>query len=243
MDKEFEKKYHKEEKNNWWFKARRHIILQILDEHCSSRQTSILDVGCSGGALLKDLTVKGYENSLGADISQLAVELCQQQGLKVDLMDGSSLSFEHNRFDVLIASDILEHVENDGAALKSWYDVLKPGGLLIIFVPAFMFLWSNHDEVNHHFRRYSSKGLINLLVSHNFLIIKKGYWNFMLFFPVALTVWLEKYLFKNRKQDRLYHINPWLNRFLLVISKFENQLIKLFNFPFGMSIFIIARKK
>src|SRR5207253_9325776 len=117
----------------------------------------ILDIGCAGGPLLLDLKNAGFYNLYGVDVSEKAAEVCKQRGLEnVYVMDGHNPEFEENSFDVIIASDSLEHLQDDMLALKNWNRLLKPGGELYVFVPAFMYLWSKHDVVNQHFRRYTA---------------------------------------------------------------------------------------
>ena len=175
MDKAYEEKYHQIEEWNWWFIARRKAILSLLKN--TDKKSKILDIGCAGGPLLNDLKNQGFENASGADFSAEAVAKCKQRGLQAYQMDAHNLQFEPNNFDLLIASDSLEHLEFDEKALKNWYNILKPGGRILVFVPAYMFLWSEHDTVNHHFRRYTKTELTKKMQQAGFTVKRSCYWN------------------------------------------------------------------
>ena len=244
MDKDYEEKYHQIEEYNWWFVSRRKSILSLL--RSTNKKSKILDIGCAGGPLLNDLKKLGFENASGADFSAEAVAKCKQRGLQAYQMDAHNLQFEPNSFDVLIASDSLEHLEHDTKALENWYSVLKPGGKILVFVPAYMFLWSEHDAVNLHFRRYTKSNLTQKIEQVGFVITRKGYWNFALFFPTALFRFLQG--LKNRispskkAKDQLSGFNSLSNKILIEWMNLENKIFKNTSFPCGVSVFVEAVK-
>ena len=185
MEENYERAYHSLEGIHWWFVARRDIIIKIIESLIKShdKNIKILDIGCSGGQLLSSLYKKGFTNLWGIDISKNAIQHCIRKNLNnVYLMDCSELSFKNSEFDIIIASDVLEHVRDDEKAICEWQRVLKKDGFIICFVPAFPFLWSYHDIVNKHFRRYTSKNLSSLFNKNEFKIIRLSYWNILLFF-------------------------------------------------------------
>ena len=110
-----------------------------------------------------------------------------------------------------------------------------------ISVPAFKFLWSYHDDINHHYRRYSKLELIKKLKKTGFKIEKISYWNFILFLPLCLIKSLTKAKPKNKNQ--IFKLNPQINKILENLLKIENKLLKKINMPFGISLFAVARKK
>ncbi|MDR9410892.1 MAG: class I SAM-dependent methyltransferase [Balneolaceae bacterium] len=159
MDPLYEEKYHERERNYWWFKARREAIYKLLNFYNIKYNSKILDIGCSSGLLLEELYQHGYpkNNLYGIDISKDAVNIAKSNGFEnVQIMDGSELTFKNESMDVIISSDSLEHIKWDKTALKQWHQCLRPGGMLVVFVPAFNCLWSEHDEIN-------SRSLIVLL--------------------------------------------------------------------------------
>lgn len=243
MDKLFEAKYHELEESHWWFQARRDMIVQLLRGF--DKDVSILDVGCSGGALIQFLKKKGYSHIVGIDASEEAIARCREKGLlETFARKAQSLQLDHKPFDVIIASDILEHIQDDAHALAEWSRFLKPKGVLIVFVPAFAFLWSGHDAANHHYRRYTKKILIPLLKKENFVVQHSSYWNFFLFFPTAIVRLLLRLRpqLGQKSEDQLHRVNPFLNTALTLWLKCENRLLRWMNFPFGVSLFAVAYK-
>lgn len=243
MKEDFEKKYHDVETEHWWFKSRRKYLLDLLID--VPKDSKILDIGCSSGIFLKDLEKLGFKNQnlFGIDISEKAIQNCKTNGLQnVHVMDAQNIILEES-FDVIIASDCLEHLKDDKKALKNWKDLLNVGGTMYIFVPAFMSLWSYHDEINMHYRRYTQSELMTKLRVENLEIIKASYWNFFLFLPVFIFRTVSSIIQKNKSGESDITIgNRLINTFLLNLILFENKLLKYINFPFGVSTFCIVRK-
>jgi SAM-dependent methyltransferase len=244
MDQAYETKYHVQEDKHWWFKARRDIVLKLLQK--SDPNSKILEIGCSGGPLIQALNERGYQDVHGIDISRDAIDLCRLRNIhKVFVMDGSLPAFKDGHFDIVIASDVLEHIEDEEKALSEWNRILKPTGRLIVFVPAFELLWSKHDEANHHFRRYSKSELTRVLKKADFEITRSSYWNFLLFSPTSLVRLIQRICsnrWQNRRGDQLLEVNSILNEFLFNLIKAENVILRLVNFPVGVSIFATAAK-
>lgn len=242
MEKNFEKKYHEIEKSHFWFRSRRRYIRNLLRN--SSRNARILDIGCSSGILLDELREDGFytENLFGVDISKTAIENCKQHDLpNTFVMNGQCISL-NEKFDIIIASDCLEHIEDDVLALENWYKLLNPNGTIYIFVPAFMSLWSNHDKVNMHFRRYTLKDLKAKIEMANFEIDKSSYWNFFLFLPVYLMRRIKNLITSENDAGDLDELHA-ANTLLYLLLNTENKLLRWISFPFGISAFCIASKK
>jgi SAM-dependent methyltransferase len=241
MEVDFEKKYHEVESENWWFVSRRKYLLDLLKE--VSRDSKIIDIGCSSGIFLKDLELLGFktENLFGVDISEKAIENCRKNGIQnAFVMDAQNISLPE-KFDIIIASDCLEHLEDDTKAIQNWKELLKTDGKMYVFVPAFQSLWSAHDEVNRHFRRYTNKDLKSKLQNANLTILKSSYWNFSLFIPVYLFRKISTILPKNEKEEGQIVGNKLINTILLNLVLFENKLLNFVNFPFGVSTFCIVK--
>ena len=245
MDKNFELKYHELEEGNWWFKGRRDIIMKLMKKLNISSSQKILEIGCSGGAMIKRLDKAGFKDIVGIDISRDAINLCKKKGIKnVLVMDAKKTNFSDGQFDAIISSDILEHIEDDWAALKNWNRILKNNGKLVLFVPAFKSLWSEHDAINHHHRRYSKKELTTKLRKSGFYLERCSYWNFSLFIPVYLMRLLSNLKRKNHRSHNLHKFPSLFNKALILTLKAENWLIsKNVNFPWGISLFAVAYKK
>jgi len=243
MEKDFEKKYHDVETEHWWFKSRRKYLLDLLKD--APRNSKILDIGCSSGIFLKDLEALGFqtENLYGVDISDKAIANCKANGIaNAFVMDAQKITLDET-FDIIIASDCLEHLEDDRQAIKNWNSLLKVGGKMYVFVPAFKSLWSYHDVVNMHFRRYTNNELKSKLKAENLNIIKSSYWNFALFLPVYVFRRISALFQKNKTGESDISIgNSVVNSALLQLIVLENKLLKFVNFPFGVSTFCIAQR-
>lgn len=243
MKSDFEELYHQLEKKHFWFRARRKYILNQLDK--VDRNSKILDIGCSSGILLAELSQIGFklDNLFGIDISENAISNCQKTGLtNTFVMNAQNITLDQ-KFDIIIASDCLEHLEDDEKALKNWNNLLKPKGLAYIFVPAFMSLWSKHDEVNMHFRRYKRNELRNKLKNNYFDIIKSSFWNFSLFTPITIARFLSRFKLSKKNNTGDLDKLPIFNNLLFTLLNFENMLLKHINFPIGVSSYCIAIKK
>jgi SAM-dependent methyltransferase len=242
MEIDYEKKYHEVEKKNWWFVSRRKYLLDLLKD--KSTESKILDIGCSSGIFLNDLEQLGFknENLFGIDISEKAIQNCKNNGIQnAFVMDGQDIKLTE-KFDIIVASDCLEHLEDDIKAIQNWNDLLKEGGEMYVFVPAFQSLWSYHDEVNRHFRRYTKNELETKLSSSELTILKSSYWNFTLFLPVFIFRKFSSFLPKSKKEKGQILENECANRFLLYLILVENKMLNFINFPFGVSTFCIVKK-
>ncbi len=236
------KRYLRLEKNYWWFIARRNIILNLVEDSILDRTDKILEIGCSGGQMIRFLNQNGYNNVYGIDTSRNAIKECKMKGLKnVSVMDGTKPKFPDGEFDLIIASDVLEHMENNIHVLMEWNRILKSYGEMIIFVPAFNFLWSKHDETNNHYRRYSRKVLNRKLELTGFKIHRSSYWNFMLFFPIAIIRILQR-IFKSKAEHQLYEMNPLINKLFTYLMAVENKILTKLNFPVGISVFAHCKR-
>ncbi|OSZ78287.1 hypothetical protein CAP35_08500 [Chitinophagaceae bacterium IBVUCB1] len=248
MDKEYESLYHTEEETNWWFVSRRDMLLKYMDKYGIAKDAKILDIGCGGGTFTALLHDKGYTNLYALDYSPEAIEQVKKKGIpNAFVMDGHHPEFEENTFDLIIASDSLEHLEHDETALKNWHHVLKRGGKAFILVPAYNFLWSEHDDVNYHFRRYTKNGLANKVTQAGFSVLYKGYNYVLLFIPTAIVRIAQKLLKPKRKKEdadgQILLLPRWVNKLLTVFQIAENSLSKHISFPFGVSAVVIVSKQ
>jgi ubiquinone/menaquinone biosynthesis C-methylase UbiE len=218
----------------WWFKGRRKIVLSAMK---GIEARNILDVGCGTGG---NLTLfNGFV--VGLDISPQALELARKRKPDAVLCRGEAenLPFKDESFDLVLALDLLEHLPDDIKGLSEMYRVLKKGGNALITVPAYRFLWSEHDEALHHFRRYSKGELKGKMEKVGFKIKFLSHAIVLPFFPIALFRLLQRFTRKaNRKpKTSLIILPPLLNKILYRILLGEAKLIeKGISFPFGVSI-------
>lgn len=243
MNKDFYNTYFDLEKDNWWFRVRRNIIFKLFKEYNLGKENKILDYGCGSGFLVGQFQDKGY-NAYGVDISKEAVNFGTNKGIRnLFQQNGIKVNFPDNDFDVILAMDIIEHIEDDRSAIEEFKRLLKPGGHLIITAPAYQWLWGVQDEVAHHFRRYTMSGLTNTIKrSSNLKIVRKTYFNTFLFLPIAVVRVLSKrFNLKERESD--FDINSrFLNSIFYFIFNLETYFLKFFSFSFGVSILLVLKK-
>ncbi len=251
MDKQYEELYHNEEAANWWFVARRDMLHKLFRQYNIAKDAKILDIGCASATFLLELKELGYTNLYALDYSAEAIALAKKNGLENAYeMDGHYPDFEEGFFDVVVASDSLEHLEKDEVALANWHKVLKQDGKAFILVPAYNFLWSEHDEINYHFRRYTSKGLTQKAMQAGFSIIRNGYNYMMLFIPTAAFRLLQNLIKGKPKKGevsgddgQILILPQWIHKLLVTFQKLENSLSKIVRLPFGVTTFIVATKR
>lgn len=241
---EYDKMYHLEE-SNWWYASRRDLVLKmiaLIDNSLLEKPFKILDTGCGTGINLKYLQILG--DAYGLDISKDALRFSKSRGLS-SLICGSadSLPFKNDLFDLVLALDVIEHIDDDLSAVRELNRVLKPGGRLIITVPAFQFLWSGHDMAVHHRRRYTRSGILSILRLGGFENEKATYWNFFLFLPVATIRLLKRFHRSGDEMQTDLAELPWLiNGLLHGLIGIENLILEQIDLPLGVSVMCICRK-
>lgn len=247
MQEQFESHYHIIESSHWWFVARRQAVHDLMVKAHLGSTARILEIGCSGGLLMEQLRREGFGQVQGIDISEDAIELCGHKGLSAQVMDAQKLAFPDASFDFVIASDVLEHLADDIGALREWRRVLKPGGKLLVFVPAFMFLWTAHDVANNHYRRYRAPELNDRMRAAGFIIERTSYWLAFLF-PVIVLVRVVKLLLAGGKlpaeggHGDAFVPPRAINQTLLGLVRLENMLLRLgVNWPLGVSVMALVR--
>jgi SAM-dependent methyltransferase len=235
---------HEVEESHWFFVGRRRILARLLDESLGRLDSAqILDVGCGTGATMGFL--ERYGQVTGIDVSLKAVRYCQTQDRsRLCLADGAALPFEGESFDVVTALDLLEHLPQEGRGLREMWRVLKKGGRVVLFVPAFMFLWSDFDRFSGHYRRYTRDELRQRVEEAGFEVVRISYFNTLLF-PVVWGVRAVGNRLHGRRPVRSDLDLPRgvLNGLLTRIFSLEAGLIHRASLPFGVSLFCVARKR
>jgi SAM-dependent methyltransferase len=190
MDLTYEAKYYQLEEQHWWFASRCDAVYDLIRSLKLPTGAAILEISCSCGPLMQWLRKQGYTDVTGTDVSTSAIELAKACGVPhISVIDGAALEFEEARFDLIIASDVLEHIEDESNALREWTRVLQPNGHLLVFVLAHYYLWSKHNVVNHHFRRYSRTGLVAAISRAGLWPVRNSLWNAALYlFTAALRI-------------------------------------------------------
>lgn len=248
MNKQYVAHYGQLETTHWWFIVRQKILTQTVKKYISVQQIGklkFLNVGAAAGASSKWLSAFGTVISIEND--PLFFQCLKEQSVEVVNASVTALPFNKNEFDLVCAFDVIEHVADHEKALSELQRVCKPEGIICITVPAYQCLWSVHDEVNGHQRRYTMAPLKELLnTQKNNDIQYASYFNTILFIPIYLIRKLEK-LFRKKRQNEssdfeYYKTNSVVNKLFQVIFGIEFFLLKLFRLPFGVSIIMVIKK-
>jgi 2-polyprenyl-3-methyl-5-hydroxy-6-metoxy-1,4-benzoquinol methylase len=229
--------FHKkgQDENWWWEKARREIVQQCMKK-VITRDVNILEIGAGYGSMTGMLSNFGTVNAIEPYAD--AVSYLQAK-LKVKTYLGTFESFnETQRYDLITCFDVLEHIEDDKKALSKMAALVNDKGFLVLTVPAYKFLWNRHDEINHHYRRYSKKELLKK-IPRDLSIKKISYFNTLLF-PMAI---LDKLVLSKNKRSYSFNPNSVVNRILYRIFSAEKTILRFLNLPFGVSILLIAEKR
>ncbi len=242
-----------EEDNHWWFASRTRALNAVMRPILpKSPDFSLLDVGCGAGNMIHHLS--RYGRVKGLEIDERPVKMARQRGYDVDLFDATDpMPFEDNSFDAITALDVIEHNEDDMAILTDSYRILKPGGRIIITVPAFMWLWSHNDDINAHIRRYTAAELRQKLSQAGFTPGRITYNNFFVF-PLAAALLLLRRSSESKPELASHHLDeeeyqvemepasPPVNAVLTLVGQVEAGLIRYVNLPFGTSLIAVGQK-
>jgi SAM-dependent methyltransferase len=248
-----------EEDRHWWFATRTRAILAFLDRYVGAgRDLRVLDVGCGAANMAHHL--RHYGQVIGVDNNPRPLEIARQRGLEAYEGTADHLPFEDGSFDLVALLDTVEHVPAEDRVFEECRRVLcapqlgtgRPGGKLLITVPAFMFLWSHNDVINMHQRRYTAPELRAKLQRHGFNVLRISHNNSFLFLPSAALILLrrgraEPELASPHFDEDAYQVEmepapPLLNRVLTGVGKLEVALLRRINLPAGTSIIAIAEK-
>lgn len=230
------------EATHWWFTERRWLFGWLIGGFGLDRHARILDIGTSTGTNLRMLRELGFLHSEGLDASEEAVRWCAEKGYgKVSLGDVCELPFEDQTFDCVLATDIIEHVDDDAAALREICRVLKPGGQVLITVPAFMSLWGVQDIVGQHKRRYRASELRTRVEMAGLTTQRSFYFNYLLFLPILCVRRFVRCTHVKLESENQLN-SPLLNRVLRMIFHFDVWSARWLRPPFGVSFLLNAKR-
>jgi 2-polyprenyl-3-methyl-5-hydroxy-6-metoxy-1,4-benzoquinol methylase len=267
MDPNYSAYYRRLHENHWWFQMRARWVLQAIREIRSSlittsgeaasregtasavptnpkhkgvltSQVSILDVGCGDALFFDSLAEFGDVEGVETDRDIVNPANPHFQKIHIGPLDDSFQSGK--QYSLLLLLDVLEHIPDPAIALRRCVSLLKPGGTLIITVPAFNLVWTNHDVINHHVTRYRKSTLIPLLKQAGLKIEASSYW-FQWTFPVK---------FAERVVEKAFRIQPanppipppLINRALRGLCSLERSILGPLHPPFGTTLFVRCKK-
>lgn len=229
------------EDEHWWHQVLHHQVMRALEVLPAG--SHVLDAGCGTGGMLSRIRSQRPDlDTQGVDAAERAVWHCQARGLReVTLHEVEALPFADDTFDAVLSLDVLYHAQVDERrALAEMRRVLRPGGLLVMNLPAFECLRGSHDAAVCGVRRYRLCHVQRLLELHSMNIVMSHHWNAWMFLP--LLVWRRWSLLRPNKTSDLSLPPAWQGRLLSAVGKADAWLCRVLRIPFGSSLFVIAQK-
>lgn len=240
MEAKYYQKQHSCEGSHWWYLGRRQVIEKILECFTGGRSDRVLEVGCGSGGSLELLSGFGHELT-GVELEPSAAEDARQRGIGNVVLGklGDPLPEFEQQYGLVAMFDVLEHIEDDAQALQHTRQLVGSDGHLVITVPAYQFLWSVHDKVAHHYRRYSRRRLTELFEANGFKVEYCSYFNTLLF-PAAMLTLLASRFFAMSPDRAMRQPSGWINRLLARVFSLEARMLPRRLLPFGLSLVLVA---
>jgi SAM-dependent methyltransferase len=226
----------------WYYRALHHHVVRSLSQQLPRGAARVLDAGCGTGGLLRRLQAAQPGWLLtGLDFSPLACERARERtGGEVVQGSIAALPFPADQFDAVTSCDVVCQVTDPGQALREFHRCLRPGGTVVITLPAYQWLYSYHDRAVGNLRRYSRRELNALLAAAGFTVLRSTYWNTL---PFPLAVLRRKIFPPAAAQSDVAAFPPWLEAILNGLMALEQGwLAPGGRFPFGTSVLTVARK-
>lgn len=244
MDREFYATLAKDQAKHWWYRGRRANLEAVLSKYLRGKSNcSILEIGAGSGGNIEMLQKFGSIDAV--EMQDESREIIESNFPSVTVRNGAlpdAEVFANKSYDVIAMFDVLEHVEAERESLTAITSHIADDGLLIISVPAYKWLWSHHDEVAHHFRRYTKGRLQTALVDTGWDVQQVGYFNTLLF-PLAVAARMKD---KVSKSEALTGLRPPVapvNGLFYNIFSSERPIVRNGGFPFGLSVLAVAKLK
>ena len=242
----------------WWYVGMRLNLLKLLKRYWNWNETpqpNVLDAGCGTGAILQGLS-NGFGHQIpavkptGLDLSAEALGFSQKRGNNFPLVKGSitNLPFTNNSFDILISFDVLSYVKDPSPGFREISRVVKHGGLVILNLPAYQFLYSEHDLAVNTVKRFHKAEIASLLSESGLKPVRMSYLNTLLFPPAAIIRLGKKGILKTRRSKEVHsdltQPHPLVNNFLRWTMAREATILGKtnLNLPFGLSFIAVAQR-
>jgi SAM-dependent methyltransferase len=238
MDPSYAAVHAEEDRAHWWFQGRRAVILAEMARRLPAGGGRLAELGCGSGGMLEALARFG--GAVGVETDAGLGERARERGL--DVRPGSlpdDIPLEAGRWDAVCLFDVLEHVADEAGALRACRRLLAPGGRLFVTVPAYAWLWSRHDEILGHRRRYTAGSLRRAAEAGGFAVERLTYFNTLLAPPIIAARLARAAL--RRSDHDLQRPAPLVNRLLAACFAAEARLLRWTSAPFGISVLLVAR--
>jgi SAM-dependent methyltransferase len=228
------------DENHWWYRARRRIVAEMITQHIAKRPNlAIAEIGCGTGSNLPVLARFGQVTAVEPDADARAYAATRADATIMEGRLPDGLPLAENSLDLAVMLDVLEHVDDDVAALKAVAKKLKPDASFLLTVPAMPSLWSPHDEEHHHKRRYTAQTLRAAIETAGLKIEMMSYFNTLLLPMIAGVRWIKN--LTGSKEVDTGMPSTWLNKLLETIFAFERHLIGRLPLPLGVSLVVIVK--
>jgi SAM-dependent methyltransferase len=243
VEKTYELQTLQAEERHWWYRGRRRVLDRVISALGLPAGARILDAGCGSGRNMVELA--RYGRVSGVELSPLSVEVARGRGVG-QVVAGSitKMPLATDSFDLAVCLDVIEHLDDDRGALRELRRVVAPGGVLVVTVPAYQWLWSRHDTLNQHHRRYSRSTLLAAAADSGWCCERTTYFNSLLL-PVAIAL---RSLERVRAPSTESSVDLWvppgpLNRLLQQPMNLEAAIIRRngHSLPAGLSLLAVLR--
>lgn len=237
MESDYGSGYRRLYTGHWWWRAREAILRRTIARLSLRQGALILDFGCGDGLAFPMLREFGDVRGIEVDQGLLAADNPDRKLIRSDPLESGR--YDGERYDLVTALDAIEHIEDDAAAVARLYALLRPGGWLLLTVPACMSLWDEHDEINRHYRRYSRAALRRVL-PRGCEVLQLRFLFASLFPPKWLLAGLNR---GRRRKIQQHGIPPApINLLLAAWCRLEARLSERLPLPFGTSLLALVRR-
>ena len=227
------------DERHWWYRGRRRMLIALLEDRQLRSRARVLDAGCGSGRTLDELA--RYGSAQGVELNPLGLAAARQRGHRVEHAPVEAIPFGDASFDLVTCLDVIEHTDDDVAALRELRRVTRPGGHLVVSVPAHPRLWSRHDEVNGHRRRYTRRTLRAAAEAGGWSVERMTGFNVVYLAPAAL-VRIARREQREGGDSELELTPPSLDRALELPLRLEAALVRRgIDLPTGLSLVAVLR--
>lgn len=236
MEAAYAERYRRLYEEHWWWRAREAMVLDLLERLGAKGDLGhILDVGCGDGLFFDRL--RDYGEPEGVEVDARTLSDVGRRSGRIHVCPFDSTFEPGHRFGLILMLDVIEHLDDDRSALTHAARLLRPGGWLLVTVPAFSWLWTQHDEWNHHRRRYTKSSLERVAEDAGFEVAESFYF-FHWLVPLKLLVRVIETFTRSRSGPPSVPSRP-ANSLCLTLSSVENRLFAKLRLPFGSSIAVV----